>query len=97
MNNPFTHAYRMLKCSAKNRGIPFSLTKQQFKKFCDETGYLMVKGKRSSDQTVDRIDNNKGYEDGNIQMLSSKSNIQKFREELEQKLDEAPREEENPF
>lgn len=62
------------------RDIFFGITFEEFKQFCLETGYLEVKGKRSLSQTIDRIDNNKGYTLGNMQMMSMRSNVQKYHE-----------------
>lgn len=80
LNNPLTYAYQMLKGSAAKRGIAFSLTKEEFRAFCDESGYLETRGKRSRDMTVDRIDSIRGYEAGNIQTLTQRENIQKQRQ-----------------
>ena len=77
LNNPRTYAYHQLKKSAKKRNIPFGLSHNEFKDFCDRTGYLELKGKHSKNYCVDRIDDNKGYIPGNIQMITQYENITK--------------------
>jgi hypothetical protein len=75
--NPFLASYHHIKDRAKQRGIKFLLTKEQFKKFCDETGYLDKKGTTAESMTIDRIKNNLGYQEGNIRILSLSENVKR--------------------
>lgn len=73
-NNPFKYAYQTLKDNAKRREKGFSLTLDEFKGFCLETGYMVLKGINAEDATIDRIDESKGYELGNIRLLTVQDN-----------------------
>lgn len=65
-----TYTYNALKSNAKRRGKAFELTKDEFKRWCEATGYLDAKGRKSSSMSIDRIDPDKGYSISNIRMLS---------------------------
>lgn len=68
------YAYSVLKNNARRRGKEFTLTMQEFVDFCEETGYMEGKGSSRLSLSVDRIDHNKGYVAGNIQVLSLSEN-----------------------
>lgn len=68
--NPDKAAYYALKYNAKRRNKPFELTFEQFKEFCDTTGYVEGRGKNRDSLTIDRIDRHKGYTVDNIQIMS---------------------------
>ncbi len=72
--DPEKYCYHALKNNAKRRGHHFTLTLQQFKKFCFKTNYLVGKGRTKTSYSIDRIDNNKGYEMGNIRLLTVSDN-----------------------
>ena len=76
--NPMRAAYRRLKDKAAQRAIPFRLTFGQFEAFALKTRYLALKGNYKYSLTIDRIDNRKGYQAGNIQALSRHENTMKF-------------------
>jgi hypothetical protein len=63
-----------LRCSARRRNIPFTLTYADFEKFCHETGYDVKHGQLPDSLTVDRIDSNEGYHIWNIRALSFAEN-----------------------
>jgi hypothetical protein len=71
------YTYNALKQNAKRRGKEFTLTLEEFKTFCERTGYLDLKGKKGTSASIDRIDPSKGYELGNIQVLSLSDNARK--------------------
>jgi len=75
--NPLGYTYSLLKTNAKRRGKVFTLTLEQFRQFCTETNYLALKGKQGSNLSIDRIDNSKGYEAGNLQVLTLSANSRK--------------------
>lgn len=74
---PESYYYDKLKSNARRRGCFFDLTLDQFKNFCEETGYLKKKGRRSQSYHIDRIDIKKGYTEGNLQILTNLENVMK--------------------
>jgi len=75
--DPVQVRYNVFKAGAKRRGKQFLITLKEFRQFCDETGYLSP-GKRGKNCTIDRIDINKGYELGNMQLLTNRQNVKKY-------------------
>lgn len=79
-NHPVRAAHIRLRSHAKQRGILFDLTFDQFKRFVCESGngYMEGKGKTfRSHLQIDRIDNLKGYTLSNIQVLTLSENATK--------------------
>lgn len=77
-------AWRALKDHAKARksekwpdGIPFKLNLGTFIKFAKQTDYLNRTGANGHCLTVDRIDDDRGYEKGNLQPLTRIKNSEK--------------------
>jgi hypothetical protein len=64
----------MLRHSARKRKLPFTLTLEEFKVFCLQTGYLERRGNQPGDLTIDRIDWNDGYHINNIRVLTHEEN-----------------------
>ncbi len=79
--NPLVYAYKTLRSNARRRKHPFTLTLEQFEVFCIETGYLARKGRNPDSLTIDRIDARRGYEVGNLQVLTLIENVRKQNEE----------------
>lgn len=71
---PWTYVLNMLRHSARKRKLPFTLTIPEFKKFCEDTGYLERRGNKPGDLTIDRKDWNEGYHIWNIQVLTHAKN-----------------------
>lgn len=67
--HPEHHLWNNLKKSAKRRGVPFSLTVEQFKEFCERTGYHLKVGRDPSSASCDRIRDTEGYHADNIRCL----------------------------
>lgn len=67
-----------MRSNAKRRNKVFTLTLEQFKQFCEETDYINKRGKTGKSASIDRIDNNKGYEIGNIRILTLSENSAKW-------------------
>jgi hypothetical protein len=65
------------KSRAKSRGIDWNLTYEEFKAFCEKTGYMEKKGTQPGCATIDRIDPSKGYQMDNIQILTLRENVRK--------------------
>lgn len=75
---------RNSKFTAKRRGIPFSITKDDFElpKRCPILGFQLEygvgnDGNSTKHATLDRIDNTKGYIPGNIMIISRLANAMK--------------------
>lgn len=79
--DPVYTRYNQFKSSATRRKKPFSITLEQFREFCQETGYIVSKGMRGMRSTIDRVDNKKGYHIDNIQLLTLRQNASKGEKE----------------
>jgi len=77
IENPVRYYYDILRSNAKRRKKKFTLTVCYFKLFCLVSGYLDKKGIKGNDFNIDRIDPNKGYEAGNIQLMTNAQNLKK--------------------
>lgn len=73
--NELMYCYGNLKQNAKRRCIAFGLTKAQFQAFCDQTGYLAMRGRSSGALTIDRINSDKGYTIDNIRAIPLRDNV----------------------
>lgn len=76
--DPVKYAFQNIKNRAKQRGKSFSLTLEEFRKFCVKTKYIAGKGRSAESYTIDRIDNDKGYSIDNIQVLTKRDNVIKM-------------------
>ena len=72
-NNQAKAQLTNLRGHASSRGIPFKLSLDHFMEVIKGTDFL-----DNSDSTIDRIDAEMGYEDGNIQIMSRAENTRKF-------------------
>lgn len=77
MQNPYRYWYDVLRQNARARKIFFDLDFEYWKDWCDETGYLIIKGKGAEYGTVDRIRPELGYVKGNLQILTCRANSKK--------------------
>lgn len=84
---PLKYIYDTIKMNAKRRRKEFTLTFNQFKEFCNKTGYDKFKGKTADSLSIDRKDTTKGYTFDNIQAITLRDNTIKRNEELP-KIDE---------
>jgi hypothetical protein len=76
--DPVENRFVNFKRNALRRGKEFTISLQEFRAFCETTGYIVTKGLRGFKATVDRIDNKRGYHIDNIQLLTMKANIAKY-------------------
>lgn len=76
--DPVGERYQQMKSKAKQRGKDFYITLSEFRKFCEDTGYILKKGFRGKAASVDRKINSKGYSIDNIELLTLRQNINKY-------------------
>ena len=79
--NLLSYTFIMLRGNAKQRNKVFTLTIEQFQEFCNKTNYLELKGRSRFGASIDRINPGKGYEAGNLQLLTVSDNAKKRWEE----------------
>lgn len=77
LNNPIRCVYDARKCRASERGIEFTITLKYFTNWCIENNYINLRGRNAEDMTIDRIKNELGYVEGNLQMISNRANAKK--------------------
>ncbi len=75
INNPISYLYSALKQRVKTRGIPFSLTLEEFTIFCQETNYHTLKGNNKDSYTIDRKRVEEGYTFDNITIAERELNV----------------------
>lgn len=76
--DPVYDRYNSFKSKAIQRGKPFEVTLEEFRKFCQETGYIVTKYCRGKNASIDRQDNSKGYSIDNMELMSLRDNIKKY-------------------
>jgi hypothetical protein len=76
--DPVYDRFVNFKNNALRRSKSFTITLEQFRNFCQETGYIITKGMRGRKCTIDRIRNYEGYHIDNIQILTMNKNIEKY-------------------
>lgn len=69
--------YANFKRNALRRGKEFTITLDEFRFFCQRTGYIINKGYRGMNATIDRRCNIHGYHIWNIQILTLSQNSRK--------------------
>lgn len=75
--DPVGVRYNGFKNKAKARGKEFTITLKEFRDFCQRTGYIITKGRRGQNATVDRRCNAHGYHIWNIHLMSNAENARK--------------------
>lgn len=79
--NPIKYTFHQKRGRAKERGIEWNLTLDEFIQFCEENDYMNKKGRTASAASIDRIKSHIGYEVGNIQILSLSANSKKMHQD----------------
>lgn len=104
LTRPLEAHFAQIKDRASKRGHVFTLTKQQFIDLVADTGYLEGRGRKACHLHIDRIDPARGYEPGNVRVITAKENCAKSdqdkrirREIINKKIAEAATDENNPF
>ena len=75
LRNPDQYAYFNLKASAAKRGIGFNWAFEDFLEFCAITDYVELRGKDPHSLSIDRIDNSKPYQLGNVRIMTYADNV----------------------
>jgi len=76
--DPVYDRYVNFRGNALRRCKDFTITLEQFREWCNEKGYIIKRGYRGKNCTVDRIRNSEGYHIGNIQLITNMANIRKY-------------------
>lgn len=78
--HPIKYAYQSLRVNAKHRGKVFTISFEYFKEFCIKTKILLGRGRNADSYHIDRIKEELGYVEGNLQVLTNTENLRKYRE-----------------
>lgn len=81
--DPVYARYNQFKSNATRRGKDFSVTLEEFRRFCIDNNYITVKGNRGQNATIDRVDNSHGYHIWNLQVIPGRSNYSKGTSDVE--------------
>jgi len=76
-NDIVAYTYNLRKSRAKQRGHSFTITLEEFRKWCAENDYIDKKGKKAGSASIDRKDDSIGYTYDNMQILSLSDNSAK--------------------
>ena len=77
--NPMKYAYQTLKDNAKRRHKEFTLSFEFFEKWCYKYKYLDKKGISRDGYGIDRIKEEYGYHEWNIQIMKNPDNVTKYK------------------
>jgi hypothetical protein len=70
-------SWRKHRSNAKRRGILFTISLEYFRAWCAETEVLLNAGRSATSLHVDRIVDELGYVEGNLQVLTNSQNVAK--------------------
>jgi len=79
--NPMRSSYCTLRDHAKCRRLAFTITFEDYREICETTRYLDEKGNEKDCLQLDRIDPLRGYEPGNIEVITCSENTAKGNKE----------------
>jgi hypothetical protein len=104
IQDPVYDRYVNFRGNAKQRpwkggiGIPFTITLPEFREWCEQNGYIIKRGYRGKNTTIDRVINTEGYHIWNIQLLKNIANIRKYHD-IDKHITELPTDHEDyvPF
>lgn len=77
--NPLRRLFRNLKAHAKARRKTFRLTFEQFEELALAGGYHVGAGRTRDGLCIDRVDARRGYEPGNLQVITNAENARRER------------------
>ena len=75
--DPVQVRYNSFRYKARARGLENTITLGQFRLLCQRTGYIIKKGMRGLNATIDRRCNVHGYHIWNVQIMSNRQNASK--------------------
>lgn len=75
--HPIRYLWHNLKHHAKDRGHDFTISYEWWEKFCERTQYHILKGREPNSLTVDRINETRGYHEGNVRVLRHECNFRR--------------------
>lgn len=78
LKDPVRYAYNNLRNRAKQRNIVFTITLDDFRKWCKKVKYIGFAGRSSESYTIDRRHEDIGYHLDNIQVMELRNNIKKY-------------------
>jgi hypothetical protein len=76
--NPVRYAYAVMKGNAKRRKKVFNISFEYFKQFVISSSYMAGKGINKAGLHIDRIKEELGYIEGNLQVLTNTENVKKY-------------------
>jgi len=76
--NPVRYAYAVMKGNAKRRKKVFNISFEYFKQFVINSSYMAGKGITKTGLHIDRIIEELGYVEGNLQILTNTENVKKY-------------------
>ncbi len=79
--NPLRVIYLYKKADAKKRGLDFTLTLEHLKVIAEKSGLLNNRGRGKDSLTLHRINNDEGYHDGGVAIISKSENSSIYWEE----------------
>lgn len=79
--DPVKYTFYATRGNAKRRGKEWGISLEEFRQWCEETGYMNVKGRKPESGTIERKNNNFGYFIWNIEILSLSLNSSKGNKE----------------
>ena len=89
IKDPIYDRFVNFRGNAKRREKEFTISIEQFREFCLTNDYIIKKGNRGRNCSVDRIDNNEGYHIWNIQILTMHRNLEKYHK-IDKLTDDCP-------
>ena len=75
--DPYLYWYGVLRRNARRRRKVFTISLEYFTQFCKEHDYINSKGRKSKSKTIDRMIDELGYIEGNLQILENGQNVRK--------------------
>lgn len=81
-NNPYAYWLGVNRRNAKRRGKHWNISFEYWVRWCDETGYLVLKGRNKNSMSIDCVKWELGYVDGNLAPLTTGDNSRKGRKNV---------------
>lgn len=82
-NNPYIYWLGVNRRNAKRRGKYWDISLEYWVEWCDDNGYLALKGRDKHSMSIDCVINELGYIDGNLAPLTVSDNSKKGTKQVE--------------